>query len=340
MRSRRATNFVLALLLACAGLFASFAVVATAPAQTADTTGTGTTTEPTVTTPYVIPDGVTIGGVAVAGMNIPMARATVESFFETSLPLRIGKVQIRLKPDAVGANADIESSLLLAEAAQPGDTIPLDISVDPGLLHKYVDSLAKRFDHPAVNARVFLRRMRPRITDGKQGQQLRKTAAVNGIKNAFKADHRFALSLPLKVIATHVTKANFGPIIVIRRGSNRLYLYKSARFWRRFGVATGQAVYPTPLGRFEIVVKNRNPWWYPPNSPWAKGEKPVPPGPGNPLGTRWMGLSASGVGIHGTPNSSSIGYSLSHGCIRMYIPDAEWLFEHVNVGTPVFIIPQ
>jgi lipoprotein-anchoring transpeptidase ErfK/SrfK len=53
-----------------------------------------------------------------------------------------------------------------------------------------------------------------------------------------------------------------------------------------------------------------------------------------------MGLSTPGVGIHGTPNSSSIGYSLSHGCIRMYIPDAEWLFNHVNVGTPVFIIPQ
>ena len=70
---------------------------------------------------------------------------------------------------------------------------------------------------------------------------------------------------------------------------------------RQFGVATGQAVYPTPLGTFQIVVKWKNPWWYPPASPWAKGEKPVPPGPGNPLGTRWMGLSAPGVGIHGTP---------------------------------------
>ena len=44
------------------------------------------------------------------------------------------------------------------------------------------------------------------------------------------------------------------------------------------------------------------------------------PGPGNPLGTRWMGLSAAGVGIHGTPDDASIGYSASHGCIRMHIP--------------------
>ena len=340
MRSRRATNFVLALLLVCAGLFASFAVVATAPAQTAATTGTGTTTEPTTTAPFVIPDGVTIGGVAVAGMNIAMAGATVESFFGSSLPLRIGKKLIALKPDTVGANADIEAALIRAEAAQPNEEIPLAVSVDPTLLREYVNSLAKRFDRPAVNAHVLLRHMRPRITEGSRGQQLRKTPAMNAIRAALKANRRFALNIPLKSIPRHVTKANFGPVIVIRRGSNRLYLYKGSRFWRRFGVATGQSVYPTPLGRFKIVVKHRNPWWYPPDSPWAAGEKPVPPGPGNPLGTRWMGLSAPGVGIHGTPESSSIGYSLSHGCIRMYIPDAEWLFNHVNVGTPVFIIPQ
>ncbi len=65
---------------------------------------------------------------------------------------------------------------------------------------------------------------------------------------------------------------------------------------------------------------------------WARGLKPVPPGPDNPLGTRWMGLSAPGVGIHGTDEPTSIGYSASHGCIRMQVPDAEWLFDHVDVG--------
>src|SRR5581483_9447718 len=57
-----------------------------------------------------------------------------------------------------------------------------------------------------------------------------------------------------------------------------------------------------------------------------------------PLGTRWMGLSAPGVGIHGTDDPSSIGYSVSHGCIRMQVPDAEWLFEHVKIGTTVVIV--
>ena len=82
-----------------------------------------------------------------------------------------------------------------------------------------------------------------------------------------------------------------------------------------------------------------NPWWYPPTQDaWAKGLKPVPPGPGNPLGTRWMGLNTPGVGIHGTSEPWSIGHSESHGCIRMQVPDAEWLYKHVRIGTPVFII--
>jgi lipoprotein-anchoring transpeptidase ErfK/SrfK len=95
--------------------------------------------------------------------------------------------------------------------------------------------------------------------------------------------------------------------------------------------------YPTPLGSFHVRTKTRNPWWYPPNADWAKGAKPIPPGPGNPLGTRWMGLGG-GVGIHGTYNSGSIGSAASHGCIRMHLRSAEWLFERVGIGTPVFIV--
>ena len=140
-------------------------------------------------------------------------------------------------------------------------------------------------------------------------------------------------------VAPTVTPASFPHVIVIRRGSHELTLYRRAAFVRRFPVATGQSIYPTPLGRFEIVTKWRDPWWYPPaGSAWAAGEKPIPPGPSNPLGTRWMGLSAPYVGIHGTPNAASIGYSASHGCIRMRISDAEWLFDHVDLGTTVFIV--
>jgi lipoprotein-anchoring transpeptidase ErfK/SrfK len=51
-----------------------------------------------------------------------------------------------------------------------------------------------------------------------------------------------------------------------------------------------------------------------------------------------MGLNIGGVGIHGTYNSGSIGTAASHGCIRMHIASAEWLFERVRIGTPVYIV--
>ena len=64
----------------------------------------------------------------------------------------------------------------------------------------------------------------------------------------------------------------------------------------------------------------------------------LPPGPGNPLGTRAMYLNAPGIRIHGTYDDASIGTYASHGCVRMHIPDAEWMFNTVDIGTPVLII--
>jgi len=342
MRSSKKTSFALGLLLAIAGLVASFAVVATAPAAepTTSSSTTETTTTPTTTTPLDIANNVTVGGVPVGGMGVDIAKATIETAFDKRLVLRIGSKRVAMAPGEISARASIDAALKVAQTAAPGSTVTLKVAVNNYKLHKYVLKIGKRFNRTPVDAQVFLRHLRPRISEGRPGWTLKVSAAQRAIRAALAANRRFALTLPLKKVPRHLAKSNFGPVIVIRRGSNHLYLYSGERFRKRFPVATGQSAYPTPLGHYEIVVKWANPWWYPPNSAWAKGEKPVPPGPGNPLGTRWMGLSASGVGIHGTPNSGSIGYSLSHGCIRMYIPDAEWLFNHVLVGTQVFIVSQ
>jgi lipoprotein-anchoring transpeptidase ErfK/SrfK len=202
----------------------------------------------------------------------------------------------------------------------------------------YVDSLAGHFDRKPLDAQLALRRLRPFVMRAHAGWSLRRLPALSAMFTALVDNSRAPMRLQFLALKPRVTPKDIGPVIVIHRGSNRLYLYNGMRSWRVFGVATGQSSYPTPLGRWSIVVKWRNPWWYPPKSPWAKGAKPIPPGPGNPLGTRWMGLSASGVGIHGTPDDASIGYSASHGCIRMHIRDAEWLFNHVRIGTTVFIV--
>jgi lysozyme family protein len=126
-------------------------------------------------------------------------------------------------------------------------------------------------------------------------------------------------------------------LVIVRRNDHRLYFYRHGRPVRVFTVATGSLLSPTPHGHFRIVAKYRHPWWYPPNASWARHLKPIPPGPGNPLGTRWLGISVPGVGIHGTPDAASVGYSVSHGCIRMSISDAESLFRLVRAGTRVWI---
>ena len=160
------------------------------------------------------------------------------------------------------------------------------------------------------------------------------------VSRALTGNSRLPLGVHAKAVRPTVTAAGLGPVILINRAQNRLWLFKPNNdVWREFAVATGQAIYPTPAGRFDIVVKQVNPWWYPPTQDaWAAGLSPVPPGPNNPLGTRWMGLSAPGVGIHGTDEPGSIGWNASHGCIRMQVPDAEWLFGHVKIGTTVFIV--
>jgi hypothetical protein len=207
-------------------------------------------------------------------------------------------------------------------------------------VRRYVASLATRFARVPENARLAgLVGLAPSITRDRPGIVVRRRAMERAIARALRTGER-ARPLPLlvRLIEAKVTRAGFGPVIVIRRESKALYLYDGTRIVRTFGVATGQSRYPTPLGLFSVVDKQRNPWWRPPDSDWAKGLEPIPPGPGNPLGTRWMGLSARGVGIHGTPDAASIGYSASHGCIRMRIPDAEWLFVHMTRGTPVYIV--
>jgi lipoprotein-anchoring transpeptidase ErfK/SrfK len=301
--------------------------------RTATTTGATTTT-----TEAVIADGVTIGGVAVAGMTQEEAVAAVTAAFDRPLPLLVLRHKLFPKPKRLGTTAYVDGAVAQALASPPGTAFKLRVKLDRPKAEAYVAAVARRFDRKPQSAQLALRNLRPVVSLQKQGRSLRRMQSLGRIFSAFVANTRTPVRLSFLSLAPKVTRKGIGPVIVIRRGSNRLYLYNGMRFWRVFGVATGQSQYPTPVGRWTIVVKWRNPWWYPPNSSWARGAKPIPPGPGNPLGTRWMGLSASGVGIHGTPDDTSIGYSASHGCIRMHIPDAEWLFTHVRIGTTVFIV--
>ncbi|MGZ4461928.1 MAG: L,D-transpeptidase family protein [Gaiellaceae bacterium] len=306
---------------------------------TTETTTTATTTTATTPAPVVVPAGVRVGGVAIGGMSPAEARATLGDVFSTPLSLRLGKRMLTLSPRSLGASADFRAVVSRALRGAPHRTLPPNVRVAVTRVRDAVASLARRLDRQPLDSRLLLRGARPWITPGRSGLSIRRRQAVTDILSRLRLNERQVVRLQAKELSQKVSRKGFGPLIVIHRGSNLLFLYHGMQLWRRFQVATGQSAYPTPLGSFHVIVMWRNPWWYPPNSPWAQGEKPVPPGPGNPLGTRWMGISAPGVGIHGTPDPASIGYSASHGCIRMRIPEAEWLFQHVKIGTPVFIVP-
>ncbi len=341
--------------LVAAGFAVAVLALAAPPiARSDDTPTTPVPTDPTTSVPEPTPivdqpdqpgqsliaAGVTIGGTLVGGLTQREARDVVTRRFAKSFELVVSKTwKRRVAPAQLGANAQIGRAVSQASRRKEGFAVPLDVRIDEGALTRYLAKLARDVDRSPVDARVRLVQLVPTPTASVPGRRLEQVVAARQLSLALRKQLREPFQLPLEVKQPAVTESDIGKVIVIRRGSNELQLYNGPTLKRTFRVATGQSSYPTPLGKFEIVTKQRNPWWYPPTtSAWARGKQPVPPGPGNPLGTRWMGISSPYVGIHGTPDAASIGYSASHGCIRMLIPQVEWLFERVSVGTPVFIV--
>jgi multimeric flavodoxin WrbA len=121
--------------------------------------------------------------------------------------------------------------------------------------------------------------------------------------------------------------------IQINVATRTLRLFESGSLIKEYPVAVGKIATKTPLGIFEIKNKAINPYWN------NKG-KGVAPGPRNPLGIRWMGISIpkGTYGIHGNNVASSIGTFASGGCIRMYNNDVEELYSKVGLKTTVEII--
>jgi lipoprotein-anchoring transpeptidase ErfK/SrfK len=156
----------------------------------------------------------------------------------------------------------------------------------------------------------------------------RRTAAA---LRAFQQDRRLAVT---GVVDPPTRTALLGRIVV-NIGQRKLRLIRGGKVVKTYGVAVGQPGHPTPTGTYEIVKMEKDPTWSPPDSPWAEGLGPIPPGPGNPLGTRWIGTSSPAIGIHGTYDDGSIGTAASHGCIRMHIPEVEQLYEQVALGMEV-----
>ena len=129
---------------------------------------------------------------------------------------------------------------------------------------------------------------------------------------------------------------------------------RDGRLLRRYPAAVGTEGWETPAGRHQVLEKVAHPHWEHPGD-----GRTVPPGRTNPLGSRWIGfyrsceprtnawdgeryLSVDGctvAGFHGTPHRWTVGRAVSHGCVRLFEENVQEVFELVQVGTPVTVLP-
>ncbi len=292
----------------------------------------------------IIAEGVSIDGVAVGGLTRQRAVAKVlrkrVAPRRRVLPLQFGSRRFRLDPVAVGYKADVRYAVRSAYTfghSQPlraSMDVPLRHSINQARLRAVLRAKGARLEVDPVDAAISFSGSTPAVRKARFGARLKLRAAQRIVARAIVSRNKNIYKLPSERVRP--ARTTHPPAILIERGRFRLTLFKAGQR-RSFTVAVGQPAYPTPVGNFRIILKQRNPTWFPPDSPWAAGIGPVAPGPANPLGTRWMGTSATAIGIHGTPTPSSLGTRASHGCIRMSIPEAEWLYDQIDYGTSVVI---
>jgi lipoprotein-anchoring transpeptidase ErfK/SrfK len=141
------------------------------------------------------------------------------------------------------------------------------------------------------------------------------------------------LTIFLLATASSYAQTQSRRALLISIPDRKLAVVENGAVKKIYPIAVGKNSTPSPTGSFFIVDRVIDPTYY-------HAHAVVPPGPHNPLGTRWMGLNEKGYGIHGTNAPKSIGKPASHGCIRMARPDLEEVFSHTRVGDVVLILGQ
>ena len=149
----------------------------------------------------------------------------------------------------------------------------------------------------------------------------------------------------LTVTARHVVPPPLDDGIVINLPQRMLFHFRGRRLASAYPVAVGRSDWPTPTGEFKVINRQTDKTWVVPVSiqeEMLREGKPVltevPPGPENPLGRHWIGLSLPAIGIHGTIAPASVYGFRSHGCIRVHPDDVAALFDRVGVGEPGRIV--
>lgn len=185
------------------------------------------------------------------------------------------------------------------------------------------------------------------------GDTLRTVSARFGVEvaalareNGMRTDARLTAGQMLRIDNRHIVPAATDSVELVVNVPQRMLFYRSAdSSTLGYPIAVGRPSWPTPTGAFEVMVLERHPTWEVPRSILEESRRAgriqapvVPPGPNNPLGDFWIGLSLSGIGIHATNAPASIFRTASHGCIRVHPDDIAQLFDRVQVGTSGRII--
>ncbi len=303
--------------------------------------------------------GVTVAGVNVGGMTRAEALSAVDDEVSAELAspitLSAGGRSWTVTPAELGQTADVDAAVddALQRSASVGFLTrvwhrmrhePVDISVSLEFattgtaVGDLVSSVAEEVARSPRDASVAVVDGEVSFVHSAPGRALGVNVARARIFSALDGDVTKVI-LPVKKVRPQIPDAKLGKTIVVDRVTNHLYFYNRFDLVHTYGVATAADGYVTPAGDWTIVDKQENPTWYNPAPDTWGADLPasIPPGPGNPLGTRALYLNASGIRIHGTYDTSSIGTHASHGCIRMLIPDVEQLYPLVPIGTRVIV---
>ena len=335
--TKRRLGWTMAILAMAAAVLPSLAVAQTVTAPPP--------VVPPALPPGIIAPGVNIVGIPVAGLSAADATRAVlaQRVAPRRLPLTVTfrGHNLSIDPVRVGYVADVDYAVkvaLIYGRTQPvppqGVTVPLKETVNRAKLRAALQLRSDKYSIPALDAAVSVKGVRPVLRKARVGITIDIPRSLVTVQAAIAARDRPSYPLTSRRVIPAVRTP--GPVVIVDRENFRLTWFKAGKRIT-FPIAVGMPAHPTPTGNFKVIEKQTNPTWFPPNSPWAAGLGPIPPGVSNPLGTRWMGTSAPGIGMHGTPQSGSIGSRASHGCIRMYIHDAERLYDLVAIGTPVYI---
>jgi lipoprotein-anchoring transpeptidase ErfK/SrfK len=311
-----------------------------------------------------IADGVKAGGVDLSGLTAteakqrlrrqlvaPLQRPLVVAYRDQTWKLPGSKLKVHANIDSIVDRAIAASQ----EGGLPGrvwrgvtgGTVDKQIAPQIGYfqpaVNRFVREVARDVDVAPQNADVSAGPASLTVVAGHPGRKLRDVLLTRQLNQAVEqARTNKAIVAKTHSIPPDVTKsqvaAEYPSYLTLDRSTYTLRLWKNLKLAKSYTVAVGQAGLETPAGLYHIQDKQVNPSWHVPNSAWAGSlaGQVIPPGPEDPIKARWMGIF-NGAGIHGTDETWSLGQAVSHGCVRMSIPDVIELYPQVDVGTPIYI---